>query len=427
MKKLLAILLASAMMASLAACGENSDPAESTPTGSSEKEPVTITFFGGVDNTGTIGERIELFEKQYDWITVDYQEFSGNSDDRKKTIINSLQAGDDELDVFLCDTIWVSQFAAAGWLTDVTEELNAVKDQHLAGPLSTCMYDNTAYAMPVYSDAGVLLYRSDIIETPPTTWDELVAMCKEHVGKDGIEYGYVFQAKQTEAIVCNMLEFIKQNGGNDVVDGEVVIDSDETREAFQFVLDMIDDGIAPEGVLTHIPDDTRVIFEGGKALFSRNWPYAYSTAQTEGGDSKIAGKVGIAPLPVGPKGEDSSATLGGWNMAASAYTDQPEASKLFLEFMSGEEAQKIMVLGDATFPTVASLYEDEEVLEKLPFMEELKPVLDAAKPRPQVSDYSAISTVMQVDMHTILTKEISVDEGVTKLAQDMKDIIAEMG
>ena len=49
MKKLLAILLASAMMASLAACGENSDPAESTPTGSSEKEPVTITFFGGVD------------------------------------------------------------------------------------------------------------------------------------------------------------------------------------------------------------------------------------------------------------------------------------------------------------------------------------------------------------------------------------------
>ena len=66
-------------------------------------------------------------------------------------------------------------------------------------------------------------------------------------------------------------------------------------------------------------------------------------------------------------------------------------------------------------------------MEKLPFMEELKPVLDAAKPRPQVSDYSAISTVMQVDMHTILTKEISVDEGVTKLAQDMKDIIAEMG
>ena len=51
-------------------------------------------------------------------------------------------------------------------------------------------------------------------------------------------------------------------------------------------------------------------------------------------------------------------------MAASAYTDQPEASKLFLEFMSGEEAQKIMVLGDATFPTVASLYEDEEVLER---------------------------------------------------------------
>ena len=152
----------------------------------------------------------------------------GASDDVKKSLMTSLAAGDSEPDVFECDIIWISQFAAAGWLLDVTDNLEAKSDEYLSGPLSTCYYDGKAYAYPNYTDVGLLYYRSDLVETPPTTWDELVSMSQEHIGSDGIEYGYVFQAFQGEPISCNMLEFIKQNGGTDYEDGQFAMNNENT-------------------------------------------------------------------------------------------------------------------------------------------------------------------------------------------------------
>ncbi len=391
-------------------------------TGANEDIAGTVTFISGNDQTGALTQMIAEFNKVYPNVKVDHQVLPGNSDDVKKSLMTSLAAGDSDPDVFECDIIWVSQFAAAGWLMDVTSHLEKKWDEFLVGPLSTCYYNNKAYAYPNYTDVGLLYYRSDLIGTPPKTWDELVDMSKEHIGKDGIEYGYVFQAFQGEPISCNMLEFIKQNGGSDLLNGEFNMNNDNTIEALKFVRSLIDEDISPEGVLSHKPDDTRAIFEEGKALFMRNWTYAYANAQLD--TSKVKGKVGVAALPVGTDGKESCGTLGGWNFAINVNTDAEEASVAFTEFMSSYEMQKISTMVRGTFPTCSAVYEDDEVLAKLPYLEGVRDAADNAKPRPQVRDYSAISAIFQVYFHKALTGDLDYAEAMEQMDKELNKAYA---
>ena len=431
MKKRFLGLLLTATLASagLVGCGNESTANASNKDISAETNPEDIsgeiTFVSANDQTGALDEMIEAFNKEYPNIVVNHESLPGASDDIKESLMTSLAAGDSSPDVFECDIIWVSQFAAAGWIADVTDDIEPIADQYLGGPLSTVYYNDRAYAYPDYTDVGLLFYRSDIIDTPPTTWDELVELSNEHIGKDGIEYGYLFQMFQGEPTSCNMLEFIKQNGGQDLVDGQFVLNSDNSVEALEFVEELIDSGVSPEGVLTHKPADSRAIFEEGNALFLRNWTSAYALTQTEEG-SQVVGKVGVAALPTGPNGESSSGTLGGWAFAVNAYSEQSQAAKIFAQYMSSYEAQKISALKRGTFPVVADVYDDEEVLNEQPYISAVKEAADAAEPRPQVRDYSTVSTLFAEYIHKALTGELSNEEALQTLDEKLNEALAEM-
>lgn len=436
MKKKLALLLTlSFAFSSLTACGnENVSAAKnenakniSAETSTEEDKDISgeITFVSANDQTGALDKMIAAFNKEYPNITVNHQSVPGASDDIKQSLMTSLAAGDSTVDVFECDIIWLSQFAAADWLLDVTEDIESVSDQYLAGPLSTVYYGDKAYAYPDYTDVGLLYYRSDLIDTPPTTWEELVNLSKENIGKNDIKYGYLFQMFQGEPTSCNMLEFIKQNGGQDLVDNEFKINSSNSVEALEFVEELISSGISPEGVLTAKPDDTRSQFEQGNALFMRNWTSAYQLTQTEEG-SKVVGKVGVAALPVGPKGTASSGTLGGWAFAINKNSQQTEAAKAFAKFMSSYKAQKILALDRGTFPVVEKVYEDEDVLKQQPFIATVKDAAAEAQPRPQVRDYPTVSTLFQEYFHKALLGELTNENALDQLNDKLNEALAEM-
>ncbi|AEE97837.1 ABC transporter substrate-binding protein [Mahella australiensis] len=426
--KVVSILLCVVMLlfATLTGCSSTSNDSEapvSSSSGNTVEDTSTqvggkITFVAGNDTTGAVKKNVEEFKKLYPNIEVDFQQLPGNSDDVKKGIMAPLAASDTDPDVFSTDIIWLSQFASAGWLLDVTQDLEAMKDKYVAGPLSTCYFNDKAYGFPDYTDVGLLYYRSDIIKEPPKTWDELVEMSKANIGKNGIEYGFIYQAFQGEPVVCNALEFIKQNGGNDFVNGKFVINSPNSVEALKFMRSLIDDDISPEGVLTHKPDDSRAIFEEGKALFMRNWTYAYAPSQAD--TSKVKGKVGVAPLPIGPKGEESSGTLGGWNIAINSHTDNKDAALLFAKFISDETAQKNRTIMASTFPTLKTVYDDNDVQQALPYLKSVMPATEQAKPRPQVPDYPAISSIMQIYLHKALMLEMPYEEALAQMTKELE-------
>lgn len=135
-KKTMALFLSVAMiMGTVVGCGGGSDTPADNGSAGEVKNPEDVSgkvvFVSGNDTTGGVDEMIKAFNEKYPNIEVEKQVLPGNSDDVKKSLMTSLAAGDSEPDVFECDIIWVSQFAAAGWLLDVTENLEAKKDEYL--------------------------------------------------------------------------------------------------------------------------------------------------------------------------------------------------------------------------------------------------------------------------------------------------------
>jgi multiple sugar transport system substrate-binding protein len=322
------------------------------------------------------------------------------------------------------DIIWTPEFAAANWLLPLdnkfTEEM---RKNFLPGPVEAVTYNGHVWAVPRFTDAGVLYYRKDIISNPPQTWDDLIQMAKENVGKAGTKYGIVFQGNQYEGLVCDALELIYSNGGSVIEGDKVTIDTPQAIAGLQYLIDLVK--IAPPGVTTYQEEDARNVFQQGEAIFMRNWPYAWSLLNSD--ESPVKGKVGIAPIPRGKDGKAGSPVLGGWNLGINKYSKHPEEAWKFVEFVTSEEGQKITALEGGNLPTLKSLYHDKEVLAKNPYWSDFYDVFITAKPRPVSPFYPQMSDSMQINFHKALTGEITAEQAIKNIAKDLNEILKKSG
>ena len=412
MKKWLTLLLAIIMTfaACAAACAE-------------ESEPVHIEILVGADSTGFYEAAIAQFEEQNPGIKVDINYIPGNTDDIKKALLTAMIAEDTNPDVFLTDVVWTGQFASAGWLKDLT---GAFDDSvHGAGALESCMYDGKYFAMPVYTDIQLLIYRKDIISEDelPKTWDEMNALCEKYVGQNGIKYGWLWQGAQAECVVCNAVSFLGSNGAGFIENGEIVCNSPAAVEAVQYMYDTVYKyNVAPEDVLSYKPADCTPIFEQGVALFDIGWPGNYASMLVDD-TSTVKDVVGITVMPVGASGTQPASCTGGWNVAVSAFTDQEEAAMKFAQFMAGSECQALRTKMTGCLPTIMALYDDEELLESVSYLTDVKECVAYGKSRPASSDYASLSTIIQEYLHKALTGMNTPQDAMDQLAEAMKPYV----
>src|SRR5690625_6463759 len=135
----------------------------------------------------------------------------------------------------------------------------------------------------------------------------------------------------------------------------------------------------------------------------RNWPYAYSLGNAEG--SAIAGNFDVSPLP-GTEAGQPAATLGGWQLGVSAYSENPDVAADVALFMASYEEQKIRAVEGSLNPTIMALYEDDEVLEAVPFFGSLYDVFTIAVARPSTATappYALVSQSLSLAVTCVLT------------------------
>ena len=140
-------------------------------------------------------------------------------------------------------------------------------------------------------------------------------------------WGYVWQGNAYEGLTCNALEWVKSNGGGQIIepDGTITIYNENAVKALEMAKGWVGT-ISPPGVLSYMEEETRGVWQTGNAVFMRNWPYAYALGN--GDDSPIKGKFDVAPLPSGGGDNASAATLGGWNLAVSKLLAEPGGGDL---------------------------------------------------------------------------------------------------
>ncbi len=204
-------------------------------------------------------------------------------------------------------------------------------------------------------------------------------------------------------------------------DGKIVVDSQEGIDALTALVSTVHtEKISPEGVLTFQEEEARNLFQEGKAVFMRNWPYAWNLVNND--DSPVKGKVGIMPM-VGVKAGSGAATLGGWGWGISAYSKHPEAAWKFVEYATREKAMRMNYDGGGMIPARKSLFKDPEILAKSPHFSELYEVLLAARPRPVHPMYARISDALQLHVSAALAGQETPEEAMKGAADEMRAFV----
>ncbi|MBC8131083.1 MAG: ABC transporter substrate-binding protein [Rhizobiaceae bacterium] len=335
-----------------------------------------------------------------------------------------LAARNPDVDIYRTDVIWAPQLARH--FVDLKEPLADVIPNHFPAIIESQMVEGRLVAAPMYTDAPALYYRKDLLEKhgkkPPETWDELTAIAVEIQEKERAEgqsqlWGFLFQGAAYEGLTCDALEWIVSSGGGKIVeeDGSISVNNPQAAAALTRAQSWIG-SISPGGTLAYKEEDTRGVWQAGNAVFMRNWPYAYALGN--GTDSPIRGKFDVTTLPVGAEGQSSAATLGGWNLAVSEYSEHRQAAIELVRYMTGEEAQKYRAIQNSRLPTLMSLYEDAEIAEKQPLIPRWQEVFLNAVPRPSAAtkgSYNEMSSEFWTAVNNTLAGRGTAEENLKRL------------
>lgn len=402
-------------------------------TGLALAEKVEITVA-----TGAVGEEYELsvaaaqryMEKHPD-VIIKVLDMPDLVQDRLGLYLQFFEAKSSEVDIYQIDVIWPGDLAEH--FVDLYQYgAGEVIDQHFPAIVENNTVDGRLVALPWFTDAGLLYYRTDLLEkygiAVPKTWDELESAAKviqaaERAKGNRDFWGFVWQGNAYEGLTCDALEWIAANGGGTIIspDKKITINNPLAIEMIEKAASWVGN-ISPSGVVGFGEEDARNIWQAGNAAFMRNWPYAYSVGNDD--DSVIKNLFDVAPLPAGKSGQ-GAATLGGWQLAVSKYSNYPAIAADVALFLGSYEEQKIRATRGSLNPTIMDLYKDEDVLASNPFFGSLYDVFINAVARPSTATsprYNEVSTSFFTAVHSVLTKKTSAQIALEELELDLADL-----
>jgi multiple sugar transport system substrate-binding protein len=237
------------------------------------------------------------------------------------------------------------------------------------------------------------------------TFEDLTVSSKEHMSRD--RWGFLWQGKQYEGLVTVFLEILWGHGGEwiDPDTRTVLLDQPEALRALLFLTESIG-SISPPAVTTYIEEDTRNLFQNGRSVFLRNWPYVWTLMKES--PLRMEDRVGVTPMVRAP-GQSSAATLGGWGFAISRFTENAEAAWQFVDFMTRPEQLLQVQSRMGRIPARKSLVPPE-----------FAPILDSARMRPPIPEYAQASDILQRWLSAALTGRTSPEDALSQATRETR-------
>jgi len=378
--------------------------------GRPESEPITLVFkYSRILGKGDpVPGLLREFEGAHPGVRVKGEALPWTSDDQHQLYVINLEGRSPGFDVMMLDCIWVPEFARAGWLVDLTAQLTPDElAPYFASAVTAGTYEDRVWALPWNMNVGLLYYRSDLLARyglrPPQTYEELIAAVgriRDAERNPALE-GYLWQGKQYEGLVVNVLEALWANGtGLFGEDGAVLPDPARAADALRFLRRLIETNVSPAWTTAADEELSRRAFGDGHAIFLRNWPYAMDLFEAPG--SAVRGKVAFVSLPGRARGAPGVGSTGGAHLAVSRRSRHPELAVALVRHLTSRPAQRAIALGAALSPTRRDLYRDAELVRARPGMPRLDELMVAGRPRPVTPAYLLVSSTVQPEFSAAL-------------------------
>ena len=360
---------------------------------------VSVLTFNGPQIAEPLQRRAPDFEAltgaKINVIAVGFQEIYDKA-------ILDLSTGTNSFDAFVFNPQWLGDFVGPGYLEDLTPRITAdtALDWQDVGPFFrdfNATYAGKTYTIPLDGDFHMVYYRSDLIQTPPKTWDEYLTVAAEHHGKDlngdgENDYGSCIAKKKGQqsywwiiSVAAGLLQ--SQGTGQGAFFDTTSMEPLTNNDAFKLALDTYKKTltVGPPEEINQGVGDTRGLFTTGRCALTMDWgdigtlalDPATSTVQDKVGAvitpgwtqtlDRATGKLVACDATTCPNATDGVnfapfASFGGWSGAinAAAEATKKDAAYAFLSFMSqAAQSKEDVTLGKTGFnPYRTSHFDD---------------------------------------------------------------------
>ncbi|MCO1339699.1 sugar ABC transporter substrate-binding protein [Kocuria polaris] len=336
---------------------------------------------------------------------------------------SEFSSGTVSFDVAALDSVWLPSFKDA---LEPIDELftDEVKQDIFPALVEEANVDGHFIGMPAWTNAEIILYRTDLFEdaenmgdfeaeygyelAAPTTWQQYQDI-SEFFTRDGMYGTDVKGAVETE-----WLAHVLQAGSPMVLDenNNVIIDNDAHKEALDFYVSLTES--APPGAAQVDWASAQNLFNQGKTAMTRFWAHAYRQIPD---DASVAGKVGTAAMIGGSAGV--AGVPGPWYLSVPQATENTESAKKFIECAYENNSLGIeSSLGLASRISAFEQYQDEEGYESFtPLIATLN--AEATATRPATEKWQQIVDTVLIPL---LQKAVAGGDTETLLADAKKQI-----
>lgn len=411
-RRLLAAASTAILAAPLAACGSPD-----------EGGPPTITLYSAPE---------ENLQKVVDDCTseaagryrIEYRVLPRQADEQRVQMVRRLAAEDDSMDVLGLDVTWTQEFASAEWVLEWTGENKAQAEQGtLQGPLDTARYEDKLYAAPKNTNVQLLWYRTDLVDQPPQTWDEMI-QAAQRLKAQGQPHQILTMGAQYEGLVVLFNTLVQSAGGTILTEDQQGVELGENAvRALELMQRFATSGVTSPSLSNAVEDPVRLEFQSGSGAFQLNWPFVYPAMQEAA--PELAEKVRWARYPRVQPDTPSRVTIGGLNLAVSAYSRHPEEAFDAALCIRNAEHQLFSAINDGVPPTIEEVYADPQMAEAYPMKDTILEELRDAAVRPKTPAYQNVSTVIAATLSP--PSAIEPQQTAQRLREQIQDALESKG
>lgn len=250
---------------------------------------------------------------------------------------------------------WLGQLVENGMVAEI--ELGASADQFLEAAVQAFVYDGALYGMPYATENVAFVYNPELVETVPTTWDEVTELATQLEADGVVQHGYVIQTNDPYHFFPIQTAFggyvfgLTEEGYDPT---DVGIDSEGTLAAAAWLDSMVDAGHIPQNVNYDI---MHALFTNGDAAMIVTGPWALPTIRESGIPYAVAAIPGQA--------QDAQPFLGVQGFMISAFSADPLLAQTFLqEYVATTETMQAIFDADprpSAFLPVREAIEDVDI------------------------------------------------------------------
>ncbi len=437
MKKVLSMLLVSAMAMSLTACGGSGggDSAATTSgdssAGTSADGVVNISIWSPTDKEAVEAwwtEKLAEWNAEHPEIQVSREAIDRSDSYAYENKITTAVTSSDLPDIFFVDGPTVSYYAANGIIVPIDDYFSQEDlSDFVPSTVAQCTYDGKLYAISATESSVALYYNKDYLTEcgvdvadidsrtvdNPLTWSELEEIAQKcttdnYVGTHIImDHGEGLPYALEPMFISNGKDFISDDGST----AEGYVNSPECVETAEYLANLIANGYAN---IDPIQDE---FLNGACAtMLGGSWDIAILGASADF-------DWGVTYYPVSDNTKKAVSPCGDWSAAISKDCQNVDAAGQFLQWLVNTENTATYAAAIAKPATRNSAYDDPAMAEYAdePLAMIVEQLQNTAVPRPRTPSYSVFSTKYAEAMTNIFSEAASTHTVDTEYIQSELD------